>query len=115
MSTSYRYTEPAEATPSPSYQGSSSQQQPVLKPRYPPGFNEYENNEQQANLRPSTQQQQQNQGGNRPGGRVLQKPNRKFTDAYEQEQDPGHHAGTSGAAKRVMDFFRRRGKARSGE
>lgn len=47
--------------------------------------------------------------------RVLQKNNRRFTDAYEQDQEPGygaggHHAGSSGAAKRVAEFFRRRGK-----
>jgi protein-serine/threonine kinase len=51
--------------------------------------------------------------GNRGGRGVLQKPKR-FTDAYDQ--DPYHgHEGSSGAAKRVMDFFRRRGKARGGE
>lgn len=40
----------------------------------------------------------------------LQKGNRRFVDAYEQD-----HAGSSGAARRVMDFFRRRGKARFGD
>lgn len=47
---------------------------------------------------------------------VLQK-NKRFVDAYDGE-DYGRshdHAGSSGAAKRVMDFFRRRGKARGGE
>lgn len=43
---------------------------------------------------------------------VLQK-NKRFTDAYDQEEY--RHEGSSGAAKRVMDFFRRRGKARGGE
>ena len=75
------------------------------QPRYPPGFNSYDDQQR----RPSMQQAR-NRG---PG--VLQKNNRKFADAYEQEQDPGHHAGSSGAAKRVMDFFRRRGKARAGD
>ncbi|KAL1630501.1 hypothetical protein SLS56_004775 [Neofusicoccum ribis] len=42
--------------------------------------------------------------------RVLQK-NRRFADAYEDQQ---RHAGSSGAARRVMDLFRRRGKARGG-
>ncbi|KKY19846.1 putative serine threonine protein kinase [Diplodia seriata] len=42
--------------------------------------------------------------------RVLQK-NRRFADAYEDNQK---HAGSSGAARRVMDLFRRRGKARGG-
>ncbi|KAM0329342.1 hypothetical protein ACHAQA_004648 [Verticillium albo-atrum] len=45
----------------------------------------------------------------------LQKPNKKFTDAYDQDQYHHGHEGSSGAAKRVMDFFRRRGKARGGE
>ena len=45
---------------------------------------------------------------------VLQKNQRKFTDAYEQDDYRGHE-GSSGAAKRVMDFFRRRGKARGGD
>lgn len=49
-----------------------------------------------------------------PGSsRVLHKNHKKFTDAYDQD-DRGHE-GSSGAAKRVMDFFRRRGKARGGE
>lgn len=77
------------------------------RPVYPAGFSSYEDEP-----RPSMQQ-------NRTA-RVLQKNNRKFGDAYEQDQEPGygnggHHAGSSGAAKRVMDFFRRRGKARAGE
>ncbi|KFY33692.1 hypothetical protein V494_07405 [Pseudogymnoascus sp. VKM F-4513 (FW-928)] len=57
------------------------------------------------------------------GGRgVLQKNNRKFTEAYEADggQDQGgyggnHTSGSSGAARKVMDFFRRRGRAREGE
>ena len=85
----------------------ASQRRPV----YPPGFNSYEEES-----RPSMQQQSRNPRG--PS--VLQKNNRKFADAYEQDQEPGYggggrNAGSSGAAKRVMDFFRRRGKARSGD
>ncbi|EMT61365.1 Serine/threonine-protein kinase KIN4 [Fusarium odoratissimum] len=45
---------------------------------------------------------------------VLQKSHKKFADAYDGENYRGHE-GSSGAAKRVMDFFRRRGKARGGE
>ncbi|KAI9171667.1 Serine/threonine-protein kinase KIN4 [Paramyrothecium foliicola] len=45
---------------------------------------------------------------------VLQKNHKRFTDAYDQDDYRGHE-GSSGAAKRVMDFFRRRGKARGGE
>ncbi|KAF4978956.1 hypothetical protein FZEAL_4753 [Fusarium zealandicum] len=47
-------------------------------------------------------------------GGVLHKNHKRFTDAYEQDDYRGHE-GSSGAAKRVMDFFRRRGKARGGE
>lgn len=77
------------------------------RPKYPPGFDSYEDEP-----RASTQQNR--------NARVLQKNNRRFADAYEQDQEPGygnggHHAGSSGAAKRVMDFFRRRGKARAGD
>ncbi|KAI1965353.1 hypothetical protein LOZ58_001200 [Ophidiomyces ophidiicola] len=53
------------------------------------------------------------QGGRMARSNVLQKNNRKFGDAYEY--DKPHHAGSSGAARKVMDFFRRRGKARIGE
>ncbi|KAM0259960.1 hypothetical protein ACHAQJ_003053 [Trichoderma viride] len=45
---------------------------------------------------------------------VLQKPHKRFVDAYDQGEYRGHE-GSSGAAKRVMDFFRRRGKARGGD
>lgn len=77
------------------------------RPIYPPGFDSYDDEP-----RASTQQSR--------SARVLQKNNRRFADAYEHEQEPGygtggHHAGSSGAAKRVMDFFRRRGKARAGD
>lgn len=47
-------------------------------------------------------------------GTVLQN-HRKFTDAYERERAPSHHSGSSGAARKVMDFFRRRAKSRVGE
>lgn len=58
--------------------------------------------------------------GKRTQGRrgILQK-NKRFVDAYdtdEYSQSQRHdHAGSSGAARRVMDFFRRRGKARGGD
>lgn len=71
------------------------------RPHYPQGFNSYE-----VEPRPLMQQARNSRG-------VLQKPNRKFGDAYDQET--GHHSGSSGAAKRVMDFFRRRGKSRAGD
>lgn len=80
------------------------------RPVYPPGFDSYENDP-----RPSMQKAR---GARGPA--VLTKNNRKFADAYEQDQEPGqgsggNHAGSSGAARRVMDFFRRRGKARAGD
>jgi protein-serine/threonine kinase len=42
---------------------------------------------------------------------VLQK-NRRFVDAYEEGRPGQSAAGSSGAARKVMDFFRRRGRAR---
>ncbi|POS84313.1 hypothetical protein EPUL_005643 [Erysiphe pulchra] len=53
------------------------------------------------------------------GRGMLQKNNRRFTDAYEQELSKGYgtnhsdHGGSSGAARKVMDFFRRRGRDRA--
>jgi hypothetical protein len=61
--------------------------------------------------------------GDGPGWRqdsaALQKPARRFADAYEPAAESryartgGHSSGSSGAARKVMDFFRRRGKART--
>ena len=56
----------------------------------------------------------QRAGTGRGNRGVLQKNNKRFTDAYEPGKYQGHE-GSSGAAKRVMDFFRRRGKARGGD
>jgi protein-serine/threonine kinase len=64
-------------------------------PQYPAGFNSYDE------PRPSSGKHS-----------VLQKQRRGFNDAYEGE---GKHDGSSGAARRVMDFFRKRGKARAGD
>lgn len=74
------------------------------RPVYPAGFGDSYDEES----RPPTQGRT---------GRVLVKNNRRFADAYDQEHEPGsgHPAGSSGAAKRVMDFFRRRGRARAGD
>lgn len=50
------------------------------------------------------------------GGRAtLTKNNRRFADAYGADDHSQNHAGSSGAARKVMDFFRRRGKARGGD
>ena len=40
--------------------------------------------------------------------------NRRFADAYEQKAPGSQHAGSSWAARKVMDFFRRTGKGREG-
>jgi protein-serine/threonine kinase len=53
----------------------------------------------------------------RPGkGAVLQK-NKRFVDAWDTDESGRvhDHSGSSGPARKVMDFFRRRGKARGGE
>ncbi len=81
------------------------------RPRYPAGFGSYEEEAPKVSMQ---------QGRSARGPAVLQKNNRKFAEAYEQEQEPGYgaggqHAGSSGAARRVMDFFRRRGRARAGD
>jgi len=70
---------------------------PYRPGQYPQGFNGYDEGpySPQATVR------------DRPT--TLQK-NRRFTEAYEND-----HSGSSGPAKRVMDFFRKRGKARAGE
>ncbi|RDA90019.1 hypothetical protein CP533_0884 [Ophiocordyceps camponoti-saundersi (nom. inval.)] len=68
--------------------------------------------------RPPTEPRTQHEGDETRGGRShrgsLQKSHKRFTDAYEQGDYRGHE-GSSGAAKRVMDFFRRRGRARGGD
>ncbi|ERF72583.1 hypothetical protein EPUS_02865 [Endocarpon pusillum Z07020] len=63
------------------------------RPLYPEGFNS------QDVSRPSTQQ-------NRQGKGVLQKNNRNFNNSYDQ--GPSRHEGSSGPARKVMDYFRRR-------
>jgi protein-serine/threonine kinase len=75
---------------------------------YPPGFNEYEDGRRSAPAPPTQGRQQRG---------VLQKNNRKFNEAWnEQDQGNGYvhadHAGSSGPARRVMDFFRRRARDR---
>lgn len=54
--------------------------------------------------------------GSKANRGVLQK-NKRFVDAWDTDQyNRGHdHSGSSGPARKVMDFFRRRGKARGGE
>ena len=105
-------TLPGLSLGTPTESQTSLQNRQQFNPIYPPGFG---SEDQEAPPRKSIQQ-------NRParGPAVLTKDRRRFADAYEQDQEPGvggggHHAGSTGAAKRVMDFFRRRGKARTGE
>lgn len=52
-------------------------------------------------------------GTSRGNKGTLNNDHKRFSDAYDQGDYKGHE-GSSGAAKRVMDFFRRRGKARGG-
>ncbi|CAK7219040.1 hypothetical protein SCUCBS95973_003689 [Sporothrix curviconia] len=54
---------------------------------------------------------------NSRGGRVVLQKNKRMVDAYDTDEfsKPHDRSGSSGAARRVMDFFRRRGKARGGE
>ncbi|PGH11963.1 CAMK/CAMKL/KIN4 protein kinase [Helicocarpus griseus UAMH5409] len=75
-------------------------------PSYPDGYNPNYNNGSRQSMQT---------GQSARGSSVLQKNNRRFADAYEYEKDPSHHSGSSGAARRVMDFFRRRGKYRAGD
>lgn len=83
------YSQP-QPYPSSQQHGSSTNQ---TLPLYPEGFNG------QDASRPSTQQ-------NRQGKGVLQKNNRNFNSSYDQ--GPGRHEGSSGPARKVMDYFRRR-------
>jgi protein-serine/threonine kinase len=98
--------------------------------RRPPGSapHQYQQHDQHQPLGYGDQQQQQQQqqydqrriastGRHQTGkGAVLQK-NKRFVDAWDtDESGRGHdHSGSSGPARKVMDFFRRRGKARAGE
>lgn len=52
----------------------------------------------------------------KPARGVLQK-NKRLGDAWDSDSNSRthDHSGSSGPARRVMDFFRRRGKARGGE
>lgn len=90
------YPQSSNATPMtgrPEYGNSTNQSRPL----YPEGFNS-----QDSASRPPIHQ-------NREGRGVVQKPNnRNFNQAYEYEQAPNRHEGSSGAARKVMDYFRRR-------
>ncbi|OAA55319.1 Serine/threonine-protein kinase KIN4 [Niveomyces insectorum RCEF 264] len=63
------------------------------------------------------QAQDLRRANNSRGGRVVLQKNKRMVDAYDTDEFAKHHdrSGSSGAARRVMDFFRRRSKARGGE
>ncbi|KAK3393825.1 hypothetical protein B0H63DRAFT_29468 [Podospora didyma] len=77
--------------------------------RRPPGSAPYQQGPPQDDGRRVANNNKANRG-------VLQK-NKRFVDAYDQDsfQRTHDHSGSSGPARKVMDFFRRRGKARGGE
>lgn len=56
-------------------------------------------------------------GGKQQGGRAVLQKNKRFVDAWDTDSySRAHdHSGSSGPARKVMDFFRWRGKARGGE
>jgi protein-serine/threonine kinase len=85
------YQQQNYASPQQQYAASTN----PTRPLYPEGFNS------QDSPRPSMQQ-------NRQGRGVLQKNNRNFNNAYDYEQGPNRHEGSSGPARKVMDYFRRR-------
>lgn len=74
------------------------QPQEQRRAQHPAGFNSFDQLESE---RQQSQQQRQ---------QVLQKP-RKLENSYE---GGGQHSGSSGGARRVMNWFRMRGKERSG-
>jgi len=75
---------------------STSGQYQQHRPQYPPGF------EQKSEPRGRPQQRPQQAG--------IQNKNRKFGEAYENNGN----SGSSGGARRVMDWFRKRGRDRAG-
>lgn len=91
-----RYYDPAQSQETQSSESATNLSQYPQQPLYPQGFN--------PNDRSGRAPQRQPQA-------VLQKNNRKFNEAYEGN---GNNAGSSGGARRVMDWFRKRGKERSG-
>lgn len=95
------------------YQGSTEPEQPAEY--VTSDTNDYYGYPNQGQYNGSYERSRPSAQLSRPKQGVLQKNNRKFADAYEYERDHSHHSGSSGAARKVMDFFRRRGKARAGD
>ncbi|EJT78940.1 CAMK/CAMKL/KIN4 protein kinase [Gaeumannomyces tritici R3-111a-1] len=89
--------------------------------RMPPGssssFQQHQRPQDQYSLNSEQAGFSQSASNVRGGRGMLQKPKR-FVDAYDTDENSTRahdHGGSSGAARRVMDFFRRRGKARGGD
>lgn len=72
---------------------------------------QYPTNHSAYSLEPSEGRRAHSRGGRA----TLTKNNRRFADAYGADDHSQNHGGSSGAARKVMDFFRRRGKARGGD
>lgn len=105
------------AAPEQAFPHSISQQQPLYPVdfrerigqdrRQPPGQSDYRPPVVGAVHTPPATNSKSNRG-------ILQKPNRRFEDAHErQDNSRSQNSGSNGAARRVMDFFRRRGRDRS--
>lgn len=94
---------PSQSDPSLHYKSQTNSQ---AAGQYTQGFNDYDLEDRR-------------QVGSRGGRGVLQKNNRKFAEAYEEPNygygGKSQNSGSSVAARKVMDFFRRRGKAREGD
>ena len=103
-----QYDQQTKAYPSTSYSASAEHVPPNRSRHAAPNFYGDYNSTNDSLPPPSMQ------GGRHGRTGVLQK-NRKFADAYEYERDFNHPSGSSGAARKVMDFFRRRAKARAGD
>lgn len=102
--TQQSYLQPEQGVPPTDSESSFDQQNQQRRAGgYPPGFNDYD--------KPAAPQAPSGRGSRG----VLQKNNRKFTDAYGDEEYSHKVAGSSGAARKVMDFFRLRGRARNGD
>lgn len=97
------YYTPAQSQES--HSSHSTAMPPPSRPQYPPGFNSYD-----TPASPVTSSAQGGSGQRRQPS-VLQKP-RRFQEAYETGAGPAQHSGSSGGARRVMDWFRKRGRER---
>lgn len=122
------YDGQADIAPGPTYRPKTIDTPPPTQPEHSSFPNLAQTNtrqQAQSNRYAQTQEYGGYDSDRQPsrGGRgILQKNNRKFTEAYEADgsQEQGgyggnHTSGSSGAARKVMDFFRRRGRAREAD